>query len=119
MQNAHIASCRGTDFEYDPNCGTYLEAGDRWVGCRDWSERHIIHESSCVHFSLCIFPCVKMFVYTYVDNYTIQREIKTRLQIQKKVLNIHRISTETCFVQLLSCSHPGPSTSYDVSRWIP
>ncbi len=25
MQNAHIASCRGTDFEYDPNCGTYLE----------------------------------------------------------------------------------------------
>ena len=27
MQNAHIASCRGTDFEYDPNCGTYLEAG--------------------------------------------------------------------------------------------
>ena len=27
MQNAHIASCRGTDFEYDPNCGTYLEGG--------------------------------------------------------------------------------------------
>ena len=26
MQNAHIASCCGTDFEYDPNCGTYLEA---------------------------------------------------------------------------------------------
>ena len=26
MQNAHIASCRGTDFEFDPNCGTYLEA---------------------------------------------------------------------------------------------
>lgn len=26
MQNAHIASCRGTEFEYDPNCGTYLEA---------------------------------------------------------------------------------------------
>ncbi|CAK9102032.1 Uncharacterized protein SCF082_LOCUS47698 [Durusdinium trenchii] len=25
MQNAHIASCRGTEFEYDPNCGTYLE----------------------------------------------------------------------------------------------
>ncbi|CAJ1330786.1 unnamed protein product [Effrenium voratum] len=25
MQNAHIASCRGTAFEYDPNCGTYLE----------------------------------------------------------------------------------------------
>mmetsp|Transcript_154 Transcript_154/g.367 ORF Transcript_154/g.367 Transcript_154/m.367 type:complete len:216 (-) Transcript_154:103-750(-) len=25
MQNAHIASCRGTPFEYDPNCGTYLE----------------------------------------------------------------------------------------------
>eukprot|EP00931_Biecheleriopsis_adriatica_P007464 TRINITY_DN108744_c0_g1_i1.p1 TRINITY_DN108744_c0_g1~~TRINITY_DN108744_c0_g1_i1.p1 ORF type:complete len:236 (-),score=20.38 TRINITY_DN108744_c0_g1_i1:51-758(-) len=25
LQNAHIASCRGTEFEYDPNCGTFLE----------------------------------------------------------------------------------------------
>eukprot|EP00439_Symbiodinium_sp_Y106_P006866 s6_g1.t1 len=25
MQNAHVASCRGTEYEFDPNCGTYLE----------------------------------------------------------------------------------------------
>jgi len=25
LQNAHVASCRGTEFENDPNCGTFLE----------------------------------------------------------------------------------------------
>lgn len=25
LQNAHVATCRGTLFETDPNCGTYLE----------------------------------------------------------------------------------------------
>lgn len=33
FQNAHIVSCRGTVFEQDPNCGTYIEVhrkeGDR------------------------------------------------------------------------------------------
>eukprot|EP00933_Yihiella_yeosuensis_P067290 TRINITY_DN72045_c0_g1_i1.p1 TRINITY_DN72045_c0_g1~~TRINITY_DN72045_c0_g1_i1.p1 ORF type:complete len:223 (-),score=24.23 TRINITY_DN72045_c0_g1_i1:123-791(-) len=34
MQNAHIVSCRGTIYENDPNCGTYLEVhrpGDKRV----------------------------------------------------------------------------------------
>ena len=32
FQNAHVSQCVG-DFEYDINCGTYIEVmlGDRWV----------------------------------------------------------------------------------------
>lgn len=117
MQNAHIASCRGTDFEYDPNCGTYLEAGDRWVGCRDWSERHI---HTCVIMRLFLLVSLSMCKDVCIYIQCIQREIEnieTRLHIQKiPVLIIHRISTERCFVQLLSCTfgHIGPH----VSPWI-